>query len=66
VTTIFAKRVGRPVVSAMTQTPASGPLALVTEPEMSAPLNASWQLAARMTSSAAMIRISSPPRGQFR
>jgi hypothetical protein len=35
VTTIFANLVGRSVVSAITQTPASGPLALVTTPPMS-------------------------------
>src|SRR5688572_31707947 len=32
-----AKRVGRSVVSAITQTPASGPLELFTVPEMSLP-----------------------------
>src|SRR5690606_21089829 len=35
VTTIFAKRVGRSGVSAMTQTPASGPVEEVTVPAMS-------------------------------
>jgi hypothetical protein len=36
VTTIFATRVGRSVVSAITQTPASGPPGPVTTPAMSA------------------------------
>src|SRR5215471_1620221 len=35
VITILAKRVGRSIVSAMTQTPASGPFALETMPPMS-------------------------------
>src|SRR5438876_6777225 len=35
VTTIFAKRVGRSIVSAMTQTPASGPFELETTPPIS-------------------------------
>jgi hypothetical protein len=35
VTTILAKRVGSSVVSAITQTPASGPVALVTTPPIS-------------------------------
>ena len=35
VTTILANLVGRSVVSAITQTPASGPLALVTTPPRS-------------------------------
>ena len=34
-TTLRANRVGSSVVSAITQTPASGPLALVTTPPMS-------------------------------
>ncbi len=39
-TTILRYLVGRSVVSAITQTPASGPLALVTTPPMSLPLTA--------------------------
>src|SRR2546422_64919 len=38
VTTIFANLVGRSLVSAITQTPASGPFALVTTPARSLPL----------------------------
>jgi hypothetical protein len=37
VTTILAKRVPSSVVSAITQTPASGPNRLVTTPPMSSP-----------------------------
>jgi hypothetical protein len=40
VTTILANLVGRSVVSAITQTPASGPLAPVTTPPISAALTA--------------------------
>jgi hypothetical protein len=59
VTTILANFVGRSVVSAITQTPASGPLALVTVPPRSLapmrglesapgePLGGNWHAARR-------------------